>query len=206
MRHRTFEDQIDVQRITNATVREHVLMLDGARAPAVIVQRKPITVKSTSLSTSRELTDAPGATNVQAREPALMVDGAKAKVSARTKKFQSTRNALLTKPKTPEDQTNATTTANALEQDTAHQVDDAPVMVVTAQRHSKRSPSMATPAKSTRLPTSLEQTDATILLNALEREPAPALDGAQVNLTAELNIIITCSYLNPESKIFKKRL
>ena len=185
MRHRTFEDQIDVQRITNATVREHVLMLDGARAPAVIVQRKPITVKSTSLSTSRELTDAPGATNVQAREPALMVDGAKAKVSARTKKFQSTRNALLTKPKTPEDQTNATTTANALEQDTAHQVDDAPVMVVTAQRHSKRSPSMATPAKSTRLPTSLEQTDATILLNALEREPAPSMDGAKVNPSAE---------------------
>jgi hypothetical protein len=134
-----------------------------------------------------------GTTIVKEREPVPTKETAQAKACA-AKRLQSTRNALLTKPKTQWAQTDATVAANASETDTAQQVDGALVMVAPAQRLSKRRANTATSAKSTKPKTQQDQTDATMLLNALEREPAPALDGAQVNLTAELNINITCSY------------
>ena len=112
-------DLIDVQWILNATVREHVPVLDGAWAPVKIVPISAISVASTRLLTSWVLTDAHGTTNVQVREPVLLPDGALERATASRLRLQSTRNALLTKPKTNWDQTNAAMTNNAMEQDTA---------------------------------------------------------------------------------------
>jgi len=119
MRVRTLLDLIDVQWIINATVREHVPVLDGAWAPVKIVPISAISVASTRLRTSWVLTDAHGTTNVQVREPVLLPDGALERATASRLRLQSTRNALLTKPKTNWDQTNAAMTNNAMEQDTA---------------------------------------------------------------------------------------
>jgi len=119
MRARTLLDLIDVRWILNATVREHVPVLDGAWAPVKIVPISAISVASTRLRTSWVLTDAHGTTNVQVREPVLLPDGALEKATASRLRLQSTRNALLTKPKTNWDQTNAAMTNNAMEQDTA---------------------------------------------------------------------------------------
>ena len=84
-----------------------------------------------------------GTTIVKAREPVPPKETAQAKACA-AKRLQSTRNALLTKPKTQWGQTDATTAANASETDTAQQADGAPVMVVPAQRLSKRRASTPT--------------------------------------------------------------
>jgi len=64
-------------------------------------------------------------------------------------------------------------------------VDGAHVMVVSAQRNLKLISSTATPAKLTKVKTLLGQTDATMPLIALAREPAPSMDGARVFPTAE---------------------
>ena len=99
-----------------------------------------------------------GTTIAKEREPVLTKETAQAKACA--KRLQSTRNALLTKPKTILGQTDATVAANASETDTAQQVDGALVMVAPAQRLSNRRARSATSAKSTKPKTHKDQTDA----------------------------------------------